>query len=87
MIKEKEYKIDKINKQKQLGGDIAGTVAAAGVLIGVVAVSGSVSGLSAAGITSGLATLGFGYMASGIAVVAGIGLVSFLSVKWICKKL
>ena len=87
MIKEKEFRIDKINRQKQIGGNIVATVAATGVPVGAVAVSGSVSGLSAAGITSGLATVGFGCMASGIAVVAAIGLVSFFSVKWVCKKL
>lgn len=71
---------------KKIAGDVVASIAATGIPIGAVAVSGSVSGISAAGITSGLATLGVGSMVSGIAVVTGIGVVSFLSVRWIISK-
>lgn len=75
------------DKQKKLGEDALASLAATGIPVGAVAVSGSVTGISAAGITSGLATLGAGSMIGGIAVVAGIGVVSFLGVKWIVSKL
>jgi uncharacterized tellurite resistance protein B-like protein len=72
---------------KKLGGDVAAGLASAGIPIGAVAVSGSVFGLSAAGITSGLAALGLGLgMTTGIGVVAAIGVASYLSVRWVYKK-
>ena len=73
--------------QKKIIGDVVASLTATGLPVGAVAVSGSVSGISAAGITSGLATLGAGTMVGGIAVVAAIGVVSFLGVKWIWKKI
>jgi len=73
---------------KKLGGDVAAGLASAGVPIAAVAVSGSVWGLSAAGITSGLAALGLGFgMASGIGVVAAIGVGSYFGVRWLYKKI
>lgn len=75
------------DKQRKLGGDVVASLAATGVPVGAVAVTGSVTGISAAGITSGLATLGAGSMVGGIAVVAGIGVISFLGVKWVVSKM
>lgn len=73
---------------KDLGGDVAATLAATGIPLGAVAVSGTVFGLSAAGITSGLAALGLGFgMATGIGAVAVIGVGSYFAVKWLWKKI
>jgi hypothetical protein len=72
--------------KQNIGSDVVASITATGMPIGAVALSGSVSGMSAAGITSGLAALGFGSMAAGIGVVAGIGIVSFVSVKWLLNK-
>lgn len=72
---------------KRLGGDVAAGLASAGVPIAAVAVSGSVFGLSAAGISSGLAALGLGLgMASGIGVAAAIGVGSYFGVRWLYRK-
>ena len=73
---------------KKLGGELAASLASAGVPLAAIAVSGSVFGLSAAGITSGLAALGLGLgMASGIGVVVGIGVGSYLGVRWLYRKM
>lgn len=62
----------------------AAGLAAVGVPLAAVYVSGSVIGLSAAGITSGLAALGLGLgMVPGIGVVALLGAGIFLSVRWL----
>ncbi|HJK89939.1 MAG TPA: TerB family tellurite resistance protein [Polyangiaceae bacterium LLY-WYZ-15_(1-7)] len=72
---------------KKLGGDVAAGLASAGVPVAAVAVSGSVFGLSAAGITSGLAALGMGLgMTTGIGVAAAIGVGSYFGVRWLYKK-
>ena len=72
---------------QKLGGDVAASLASAGVPIAAVAVSGSVFGLSAAGITSGLAALGLGMgMATGLGVAVGIGVGSYFSVRWAYRK-
>jgi hypothetical protein len=60
--------------------DIAAKAAAFGVPIAAVSLFGSVSGLGAAGITSGLAALGFGGLLGLSAMVTGIGTVVILGV-------
>jgi uncharacterized tellurite resistance protein B-like protein len=73
---------------KKFASSIASSAAAIGVPLTALYFSGSVIGLSAAGITSGLATLGLGgllglsAMATGIGVVVGLGIVTFMGVKW-----
>lgn len=72
----------------ELSTDAIGSLAAVGVPLGAVAVSGSVFGLSAAGMTSGLAALGLGFgMASGIGAVAVIGIGTYAGVKWLGKQI
>ena len=69
---------------KKLGSEVAATLASVGVPVGAVAVSGSVFGLSAAGVTSGLAALGLGLgMVPGLGVAIGIGVASYYGVKWL----
>lgn len=69
---------------KKLGSDVAAGLASVGVPVAAVAVSGSVFGLSAAGVTSGLAALGLGLgMVPGLGVAIAIGVASYLAVKWI----
>ncbi|MGI2144022.1 hypothetical protein [Shewanella frigidimarina] len=66
---------------------LAAKAAAVGTPIAAIYLSGSVIGLSAAGMTSGLATLGMGgvlglsRMATGIGVVVLIGVVTYAGVK------
>jgi len=60
--------------------NIGGGSAAVGASVGSVAASG-VSGLSAVGISTGLAALGIGSMAVGIGSVALIGAGTFVGVK------
>ena len=72
----------------KLGGDVAAGLASAGIPIAAVAVSGSVFGLSAAGMASGLAALGLGLgMATGIGAVAVIGVGSYFAVRWLYKQI
>ena len=67
---------------KKNAKELAGKAAAAGVPLAAVYISGSVIGMSAAGITSGLATLGMGMgMTGGLAVVGIIGVLSYKGVK------
>lgn len=82
-----EKKVSEKNSKKQVIGDVTATLAATSMPVGAVAVSGTVSGLSAAGITSGIAALGLGSMAAGIGVIGGIGVVSYIGVKWLFKKI
>ena len=69
--------------------DLAAKAAAVGVPVAAVYLSGSVVGLSAAGITSGLAALGLGgilglsAMVTGIGIVVLIGVASYTGVRWI----
>lgn len=75
------------DKAKELLGEALATAASVGAPVGAIAVSGSVFGLSAAGITSGLAALGMGLgMATGVGVAVGIGIGSFMGVRWLYKK-
>lgn len=60
--------------------DIVSTAAAFGVPIAAISVAGSVGGLGAAGITSGLAALGFGGLLGLSSMVTGIGMVVILGV-------
>jgi len=62
--------------------ELAAKAAAAGAPLAAVYISGSVIGMSAAGITSGLATLGMGMgMTGGLAVIGLIGVLSYKGVK------
>lgn len=69
--------------------DMAGRASAVGVPIAAVYLSGSVTGLSAAGITSGLATLGLGgvlglsSMVTGIGVLVLLGVGVYTGVQWL----
>ena len=61
---------------------LASTATAAGAPLAAVYISGSVVGMSAAGITSGLAALGMGMgMTGGLAVIGIIGVLSYKGVK------
>ncbi|MDQ7060403.1 MAG: hypothetical protein Q9M43_04485 [Sulfurimonas sp.] len=63
---------------------LASTAAAAGAPLAAVYISGSVIGMSAAGMTSGLATLGMGMgMTGGLAVIGIIGVLSYKGVQHI----
>jgi uncharacterized coiled-coil protein SlyX len=67
---------------KKNAKELASKAAAAGVPLAAVYISGSVIGMSAAGITSGLAALGMGMgMTGGLAVVGIIGVLSYKGMK------
>lgn len=67
---------------KKNAKELASKAAAAGAPLAAVYISGSVIGMSAAGITSGLATLGMGMgMTGGLAVIGIIGVLSYKGVK------
>jgi len=67
---------------KRNAKELASKAAAAGVPLAAVYISGSVVGMSAAGITSGLAALGMGMgMTGGLAVVGIIGVLSYKGMK------
>ena len=72
--------------------DLTAKAGAAGVPLGVIYVGGSVTGLSAAGITSGLATLGMGgvlglsAMVTGIGVAIIIGGTVYQGVRWVLGR-
>jgi uncharacterized tellurite resistance protein B-like protein len=91
-IKSIQENLDKIKdipsnseRFKQVLKDSASSLAGVGVPIGAIAASGSVFGLSAAGITSGLATLGAlvggGMLAGTVIVVPAIALGTAYGVK------
>lgn len=62
--------------------ELASKAAAAGAPLAAVYISGSVIGMSAAGITSGLATLGMGMgMTGGLAMIGIIGMMSYKGMK------
>jgi uncharacterized tellurite resistance protein B-like protein len=72
---------------KALGGEVAAALASAGVPVAAVAASGTVVGLSGAGITSGLAALGMGFgMATGVGTAAAIGVGSYFAVRWLYRR-
>ena len=67
---------------KKNAKELASKAVAAGVPLAAVYISGSVIGMSAAGITSGLAALGMGMgMTGGLAVVGIIGVLSYKGMK------
>lgn len=70
------------NVIKKNAEDLAAKAAAAGAPLAAVYISGSVVGMSAAGITSGLATLGMGMgMTGGLVVVGLIGIMTYKGLK------
>ena len=72
--------------------DLASKASGVGVPIAAVYLTGSVTGLSAAGITSGLATLGFGgvlglsSMVTGIGTVVVGGVVAYQGMRWLMNR-
>lgn len=83
---ENDYKLLKEdlddNAIKKNAKELSAKAAAAGAPLAAVYISGSVIGMSAAGITSGLATLGMGMgMTGGLAVIGVIGVLSYKGVK------
>ncbi|QMR78469.1 hypothetical protein [Enterobacter sp. RHBSTW-00175] len=65
----------------ELVEDVMAGAASAGVPVAAVALAGE-TGVSAVGMTTGLAALGCGSMLAGVAVVGGLGVVSYLGVKY-----
>ena len=88
-VQENLYKIKDIpsiaDRSKQLIKDSAANLAGVGVPIGAIAVSGSVFGLSAAGMTSGLAALGAlvggGMLVGAVVVVPALAVGAAYGVK------
>ena len=75
--------VDDNNAEKAIKNAVSG-LTAVGVPIAAVYFSGSVIGLSAAGITSGLAALGLGLgMVPGIGIAIVVGIVIFSGVRWL----
>ena len=78
----------KYKELKEAGKQVAAQSAAIGVPIAALYFTGSIVGLSAAGITSGLATLGLGGvlgfsgMVTGIGVVVVLGVLTYVAVWW-----
>lgn len=76
------------DKYTKLMGDVASKAAAVGVPVAALYLSGSVVGLSAAGITSGLAALGLGgilglsSMVTGVGVLVIAGVAAYSGIKW-----
>lgn len=72
------------NTAAEMAKNAAASLAAVGVPIAAVYMSGSVVGLSAAGITSGLAAVGLGLgMVPGIGVAVLLGAGIFMGVRWL----
>ncbi len=70
------------NQIKKQFKELTAKGAAVGIPLAAIYLSGSVVGFSAAGITSGLATLGLGFgMTGGLAAVALIGVLSYKGIK------
>ncbi|EAK2539511.1 hypothetical protein BOI84_01105 [Campylobacter upsaliensis] len=80
------------DKIKQAAKDLAAKAASVGAPIGAIYLSGSVMGLSAAGMTSGLASLGMGgmlglsSMATGIGAAVLIGVGVYHGVKYLTSN-
>ncbi|MCL9821431.1 hypothetical protein NCR96_06750 [Helicobacter sp. 14348-15] len=79
------------DKLKEIFKDMAAKGTAVGVPLAAVYLSGSVAGLGAAGITSGLAALGMGgvlglsSMVTGIGVVVLLGVAAYQGAKWLAS--
>jgi hypothetical protein len=77
---------------QNFGSGLAASASAIGVPITALYLSGSVVGLSAAGITSGLAALGVGgifglsSMLTGVGAVVMLGLCAYKGIKWLLEK-
>lgn len=77
---------------KELAKDLSSKAAGVGVPIAAVYLSGSVTGLSAAGMTSGLAALGLGgvlglsAMATGVGVAVVGGVVIYQGSRWLMDR-
>ncbi len=70
---------------KNLGSEIAGVLASAGVPLGTVAIAGTVLGDE---ITSALSVLGLGLgTPTGVGVAVSIGMSSYFGVRWLFEKL
>lgn len=70
---------------KQVGSEIAGILAGAGIPLGAVALAGTIFGN---GISSGLAALGMGLgMTTGIGVAMSMGVCSYFGVRWLWKTI
>ena len=70
------------NDIRENASKLASTAAAVGAPIAAVYISGSVVGLSASGITSGLATLGLGMgMTGGLAILGAVGFLTYTGVR------
>jgi len=70
------------NVIRENASKLASTAAAVGAPIAAVYISGSVVGLSASGITSGLATLGLGMgMTGGLAILGAVGFLTYTGVR------
>lgn len=73
---------------KKVAEGLASKAAAVGVPIAAIYMSGSVVGLSAAGMTSGLAALGFGgllglsSMATGVGIAVLLGVGAYQGIRW-----
>ena len=65
----------------EIGSEIASTAIGTGTIFGAISGAGT-SGLSAAGITSGLATLGAGSMLGGIIVAPALGYGAYRLSRW-----
>lgn len=69
-----------MKREKELVKNAISTVSAGGAGIGAVAATG-IPGLSAVGISTGLATLGLGSMAIGLGTVGVVGVGAFFGAK------
>lgn len=70
------------NAIRENASKLASTATAVGAPIAAVYISGSVVGLSASGITSGLATLGLGMgMTGGLAILGAVGFLTYTGVR------
>ncbi len=73
---------------KQVGAELAGVLASAGVPLGAVVVSGYMCGLSVQGISAALIALGLGLgLMPGIGVAISLGICSYFGVRWLFKKM